>query len=56
MAVSRLSEQQVGRLLAAIATTLRAREGLVAQSDGRLEIKTYPKGDGFDVELIVKTR
>jgi hypothetical protein len=52
----RLTKAEIARLLQAVNDTLRAREALVAESDGRLTVQTFPRGEGFDVELTVRTR
>lgn len=56
MGTTRLTKVQVERLKKAIGETLQARESLLAESDGRLTIQTYPRGEGYDVELTIKTR
>jgi hypothetical protein len=56
MGATRLTRGQVERLANDVRDKLLAREVLVAESAGKLTIDTYPRGEGFDIELTLKVR
>ena len=54
--VAQLTTGQVERLANDVRAKILARKALVAESGGKLVIHTYPRGEGFEIELTVTTR
>lgn len=55
MAVAKRSEQSVVRLAEDVRAKIIERIGLIMESEGRITIELYPKGQGFDIKLNVTT-
>ena len=55
MASVRLTSEQVQRLADDVREKIIARQDLVAMADGKIMIKTFRKGQGWDIKLTVTT-
>ena len=55
MGINRFTENQISRLADDVRAKILSQKNLIANSRGKIEIEAYPKGDGFDIILTIKT-
>jgi hypothetical protein len=54
--VVRVESKQVQRLAEDVRAKILAKAALISESEGKVVIEAFPKGDGFDIKLTVTTR
>jgi hypothetical protein len=56
MVAARLRTDQVRQLAEDVRAKILAREALIAEAEGEIQIRIFRQGDGFEIKLNITTR